>query len=117
MAYKASLPFSVPMYLLIPTYSTVNGVKKKTFPAATQGILFFGTFKTYGGTERESNGLYSVEDTANIETWFTPEITSGCAIALANNPTAVYEIIGEPENIEMRNQFLLFKVSRIKGGA
>lgn len=117
MAYRPQLPFTVPMVVLAPSYSTVNGVKKKTFPALENGIQIFGTFKTYGGTERAVNGIYSVEDTANIETWFRPDITSGCRIALANNPTAVYEVISEPENIELRNQYLVFKVSRIKGGA
>lgn len=105
------------MVLLIPTYTTVNGVRKKTFPEVKDGILFNGTFKTYGGTERDVNGVYSIEDTANVETWFRPDITSSCRIALANNPTALYDIISEPENIEMRNQFLLFRVSRVKGGA
>lgn len=115
-SYRPSLPFSVPLRLLIPTYTTVNGVRKKTFPAVGSGILFYGTFKTFGGTERDVNGIYSVEDTANIETWFRPDITSGCRIALANSG-AVYDVLGEPENIEMRNQFLVFKVSRVKGGA
>lgn len=114
--YRPSLPFSVPMRLLTPTYTTVNGVRKKTFPAVTSGDLFFGTFKTYGGTERDVNGVYVVEDTANIETWYRPDITSGCRIALAESG-AVYEILGAPENINMRNQFLVFKVSRVKGGA
>lgn len=117
MAYKPQIPFSVPMVLLIPTYTTVQGVRKKTFPNVENGILFYGTFKTYGGTERDVNGVYSIEDTANVETWFRPDITSSCRVALANNLTAIYDIISEPENIEMRNQFLLFRVSRIKGGA
>lgn len=117
MAYRPSLPFTVPLRLLQPTYSTVNGVKKKIFQSPENGKLFFGTFKTFGGTEHDVNGIYSIEDTATIETWFTPEIKSECAIALANNPSVVYEVMGEPENIEMRNQFLVFKVSRIKGKA
>lgn len=117
MAYRPQLPFSVPMVVLVPTYTTVNGVRKKTFPTVTNGIQIFGTFKTFGGTERDVNGVYSVEDTAQIETWYRSEIASGCRIALANNPTAIYDILGEPENIEMRNQFMVFKVSRIKGGA
>lgn len=117
MAYKPQLPFSVPLIVLVPFYSTVNGVKKKTFPEVENGIPIFATFKTYGGTERDVNGVFSVEDTSNIETWYRPEITSGCRIALANNPTVLYDILGEPENIDMRNQYLTFKVSRVKGGA
>lgn len=114
--YRPSLPFSTPLVLLIPTYTTVSGVKKKTFPSVENGILFYGSFKTYGGTERDVNGVFVVEDTANIETWFRPDITSGCRVAIAGT-NAVYDILGEPENIEMRNQYLVFKVSRIKGGA
>lgn len=114
--YKPSLPFSVPMILLSPTYSTVNGVRKKTFPATENGILFYGTFKTYGGTEKVVDGLFSVQDTANIETWYRPEIKSDCQIVIPATG-AVYEILSEPENIELRNQFLKFKVSRVKGGA
>lgn len=116
MAYRPNLPFSVPMRLLAPSWTTVNGVKKASFPAVSEGVLFFGTFKTYGGTERDVNGVYSIEDTATVETWYLPEITSGCRIALANSG-AVYEILGEPENIEMRNQFTVFKVRRVKGKA
>lgn len=114
--YRPALPFSTPLLLLTPTYTTVNGVRKKTFPAVADGVLFYGTFKTYGGTERDINGVYSIEDTANVETWYRPDITSGCRVAVAGT-TAVYEILGEPENINLRNQFLKFKVSRVKGGA
>lgn len=114
--YKPLSPFSVALMLLVPTNSKVMGVSKKTFPAVSDGTLFFGSFKTYGGTEHEVNGLLSVEDTATVETWYRPDITSGCRVAIAGT-NAVYEIVGEPENIEMRNQFLKFKVSRVKGGA
>ena len=114
--YRPALPFTTPMKLLIPTYSTKQGVKVKTLPDVDDGILFFGTFKTYGGTETTSNGILSVEDTANVETWYSPDIKSDCVIALAINGFK-YEIVGEPENINMRNQFLKFKVRRIKGGA
>lgn len=116
MAYRPSLPFSVPLVLLVPTVTNVSGVRKKTFPAVADGLPFYGTFKTYGGTERDVNGVYSIEDTANIETWYRPDIKSDCRIAIAGTD-AVYDVIGEPENIEMRNQFLVFKVSRVKGGA
>lgn len=116
MAYRPTIPFSTPIMLLVPTYTTVSGVKKKTFPAAADGILFFGAFRSFGGTERDVNGIYSVEDTATVETWYRTEIKSGCRVAIAGTE-AVYDILGEPENIEMRNQYLTFKVSRVKGGA
>lgn len=112
--YRPSLPFSAPLRLHKPTYTKVNGVPVASFEG--EGILFFGTFKTYGGTEQTINGLYSVVDTAEIETWYRPDITSDCIIELADTG-ARYGIMGEPENINRRNQFLKIKVQRVKGGA
>lgn len=114
--YKPNLDNFIPMMLLIPTTTTVSGVTKKTFPKIEEGILFFGSFKTYGGTERDVNGVYSIEDTANVETWYRPDIKSDCRVALAVSKV-VYEIINEPENINQRSQFLKFKLKRVKGGA
>lgn len=114
--YRPSVPFSTPLLLLVPTYTTVSGVRKKTFPSLGDGILFYGSFKTYGGTERDVNGVYSVEDTATVETWYRPDLKSGCGIVVASTG-AVYEVIGEPENIDQRNQFLKFRIMRVKGGA
>ena len=114
--FKLAAPLSVPMVLLIPTYSKSYGVDTKTYPALKDGIAINGSFRTFGGTERDVNGLYSVENTATIETWFRPDITSDCRIVLPQTG-AVYEILGEPENINMRNQYLRFKVQQVKGGA
>ena len=106
----------MPLMLLIPTYSDAYGVAQKTFPAMKDGILIYGSFRTFGGTERDVNGLYSIENTATVETWFRPDIKSNCRIGIPATGE-VYEILGEPENINMRNQFLKFKVRAIKGGA
>ena len=114
--YKPQLPFTVPMMLLIPTYETIKGVRKKKYPENISDCdVVYCSFKTYGGTERIVNDLYSIEDTANIETWYRPDIKSDCRLATTNG--AIYEIINEPENINCRNQFLKFKVKRMKGGA
>ena len=113
--YRPLSPFSVAAYLLKPTKETVKGVTVKTYPA--DGELFYCSFKTYGGTEQVKDGGYVVIDTANIETWFRPDIKADCRIRLADQSEKVYEVIGEPENIEMRNQFLKFKVKRVAGGA
>ena len=114
--FRLSSPLTVPMVLLIPTYSESFGVQKKNYPETSKGIAFFGSFRTFGGTERDINGIYSVENTATIETWFRPDIKADCRIVLAQTGE-VYDILGEPENIEKRNQFLQFKVQAVKGGA
>jgi len=114
--FKPSAAFTVPLMLLQPTYSRVQGVVKKTFPALEEGVLFYGNFKTYGGTERNINEVFSVEDTAIVETFYRPDIKTDCRIGVLSTG-AIYEVFGEPENIELRNQFLKFKVKRVKGGA
>ena len=114
--FKLSGPLNVPLMLLVPQYSKAYGVPNKTYPDMKDGILIYGTFKTYGGTEMTMNGVYSVEDTAHIETWYRPDIKTNCRIGVPQTG-AVYEIIGEPENINMQNQYLKLKVQRYKGGA
>lgn len=114
--FKPAVPFDVPLMLLIPTASKEFGVSAKVFPDIKDGILFYGNFKTYGGTERDVNGLYSIIDTAEINCWYRPDITSDCRIGVPSTG-AIYEVLNEPENVNLRNQYLNFKVRRIKGGA
>lgn len=112
--YKPSFPFSAAVELLTPTYTSNKGVQVKTFP--DNGIRLNVSFKTYGGQETNVNGVHIVLDTASIETWYRPDITSECRIKLLSTGQ-VYEILGKPENINMRNQFLKFKVRAVEGGA
>ena len=115
--YRPNYPFNVPAYVLTATINTVKGVAKKSFAETSEDNLIFCSVKTFGGTESVSNGVYTVQDTANVETWFRPDIKSGCRFVLAEDKSKVYEVIGEPENINMRNQFIKFKVQRVAGGA
>lgn len=108
--YKVKIENKIPIWVEKPTYSIVQGVRKKSYDEA---FMVYGAFKSYGGTERDINGIFSIEDTAIITTYFRPDITGECRVRLANNTT--YEIISEPENIEMRNQYVQFKVRRING--
>lgn len=102
--------FNTVVTLLKPIIKDIRGVDVKTYEEV--GIIYC-SFKTYGGTETTSNDMLVVEDTANIITWYRPDITSSSVIRLG---TKVYEVIGEPENLDMRNQYLSFKVKLVKGG-
>ena len=113
MSYKPYVPFNVPLFLLIPNIETVKGSPKKVYPS--QGIMFFGSFRTFGGTERNENGLLVVEDTAVVETWYRLDIKADCRVR--DSDGVEYEILGTPENIGMRNRFLKFKIRAVKGGA
>lgn len=109
--YKPDLPYDTPVELFNPTYETVKGVTKKVYPE--KGELVFCKFKTYGGTESTVNGQLTVVDTANMETWYRPDITSASQIRLGSKK---YEVMGEPEDVEQRHQILKFKVRGVKGG-
>lgn len=113
-SYKPSTPYSTPAELLIPTYSSVKGVPVKSYPKT--GAKINVSWKTYGGTETIENGLYSVIDTAVIETWYRPDIKADCRIKNLLTGRS-FEIVGKPENIDMRNQFLKFRVQAVEGGA
>lgn len=105
---------TTPFMRLVASSTRVNGVTVKTFEP--DGIVRFCNFSTYGGTEREVNGVFAVEDTAQIVAWADPDITGADRIRLLES-NAEYEIIGEPEDIELRHQEMTFKVRRVKGGA
>jgi hypothetical protein len=103
-----------PVKLLIPIGTErYNGVNRCTY--STDGDVIFVNWKSYGGTETTVNGVYSILDTALITTWYRPDIAANCR--LLREDGAIYEIMNEPENIEMQNVFLTFKVQRVKGGA
>jgi hypothetical protein len=115
--FKPSLPYSCPIELLIPTYTTSKGVTYKTWG---EGIRLNCSFKSYGGTESvktlegKSDGVLVVFDTALVETWYRPDIKAECAIRLCETGE-VYEIMGHPEDIDKRHQFVRFKVRAIQG--
>lgn len=112
--FKPSFPFTTSIMILKPYYSSSKGVVKKNF--GDTGDIINCSFKTYGGTESNNNDIYTIIDTAVVETWFRPDITSECRIKVISNGN-VYEIIGNIENIDMRNQFLKFRVRAVQGGA
>ena len=114
--FAPSAPFNVRFMLLKPSYSSVAGVAKKSYPKPDDGEPFNGSFRTFGGTELDSNGVYTIEDTATIDTWYRPDIKVDCRVYVCDT-AQTYEIIGTPENIDMRNQFLGFKVRRVGGRA
>lgn len=99
--------------LLIPALGPKkNGVETWIWPE--QGKIIFANLKSYGGTERVSNGLLVIEDTTVLTTWYRPDIAANCRVRIVQTG-ALYEIMNEPENLEMRNQILICKLRRVKG--
>lgn len=104
---------TTPMRLQTPVVKTSFGVATKDF---ADGDVIMCNFKTFGGTESVSNDILSVIDTAQITCWYRPDIKGDCRLKRLSDG-AVFEILGEPENLEQRNQILYFKIRRVKGGA
>ena len=114
-AYRVSAPFDVAMKLLIPTETKSKGVTVKTFPEPKDvEAVFFGSLRTYGGTENFNNDIYTVYATAVIDTWFDPRITADCRIYLCETGET-WDVISRPENIGMRRQYMQFKVQKVGG--
>lgn len=109
--YKISYPLNVPIQILNAEFENVNGVNRKKF---TAGSIIYGSIKSYGGTEQVIDKQYSIVDTIEVETIYTPELTSACHIRLLDD-NSEYEILNTPENIERRNLYLKFKARRIHG--
>ena len=114
--YKSAVPFNVPMRLLVPTTTYVKGVPKKTWPDPDQSPLFYGSFRTFGGTESTVNDLFTVIDTGTIDTWYDPMFSADCRIYLCDTGE-IYELMATPENINRRNQYMQLRVRKIGGTA
>lgn len=115
--YRPAEQFNTPMKLLNPTWETVNGAARKVYPNpedVSDDNIIFCSFKTFGGTLTDQNGTVGIENTATISTWYRPDIKADSRLILLSNGAA-YDLIGDPENIEQRNQFLNLKVKRYGG--
>lgn len=110
--YRPAGVFNTALELLNPiSYENVKGVRKAVYETVD---VIFCSFKTFGGTEQSINGVLSVVDTANVETWYRPDIKASSRVKLGET---MYEVLGEPENINMQNITMKFKVRAVKGGA
>lgn len=78
------------------------------------GPIIWANMKSYGGTERVSNDLLVIDDTMTMTTWYRPDIAANCRVRIMQTG-ALYEIIGAPENLELRNQILICKLRRVLG--
>jgi head-tail adaptor len=112
--YKPSGPFVVPFHILSPSKTQVKGVGVKSY--VDSGVTFFGAFRTFGGTENVTDGVYVVKNTATLETWYTPELTAAARIVLQDTGEA-FEVRGTPEDIERRHQYMIAKLEGVSGDA
>ena len=118
--YKPHTPYNVPFRILTPTTTVTKGTRSKSY--TEEATTRFCSFRTFGGTENTVNGVFSVIDTATVETWYTPALTAAVRLRIlptdgSSSDGEFYEVMGTPENIEQRNQYTVCKVRKITGGA
>jgi len=104
------------MKVLTPIYDYKRGVATKEFSKPEDSPQFFGSLRTFGGTETIRNDLYTLVDTAVIDTWYRPDIKADCRIYVCETGEE-FDIISDPEDIDMRHQYLKFKVRKVGGHA
>ena len=97
------------------TASTGNTRKKQYIDIESADIITVGV-KTFGGTEKIVNDRLVLEDTATVITWYRPDITAGCRLLFLDD-NSLWEIIGRPEDIDRRHQYLTIKCRAISTGA
>ena len=115
--FSPIFPFDVPMKLLIPIETTVKGVTKKTFPDPKDvTTIFWAGFRTFGGTESNVNDVYTIYDTAVIDTWYDPAFKADCQVYDIETGF-FWEIISDPEDINRDHQFCQFKIRKVGGKA
>lgn len=111
--YVPSFPMSVPMTIMIPEDVRVQGVPKKVLK---EGDLFFGSYRTYQTNDRTNNDVKTPERVVVVDTWYRPDIKSNNKIRMEPGGE-IYDIVGDPEDIEMRHQFLQIRLQRAGGKA
>lgn len=91
--------------------TTINGAPRVAYVDAADPVDYCN-WKSKGGTDVTQSGALVVEDTATVVMWYRPDINQQDRFLLDGDPLKAYDVIGPPENIEQRNQFLLLKVKR-----
>ena len=110
--YEANLPFDIPALHLKRSLEKVNGINQEVFTEAD--TPFSCSAKSYGGTEKQVNGVTVIEDTWIVDTYFNPAFGKGDKIRFLDDGTE-YEILASPENINRRGQYMRFKVLHTGG--
>jgi hypothetical protein len=94
--------------------ATSKTVNNRTVKAYTEVGTVRGKFKQKGTAETNANGLTVINEKTTFITWFKADFAAKDILTINGID---YEIIGEPENVEMRNRYAIITLERISGGA
>lgn len=103
--------FTTPIRIQRRIETDVNGAPEVSYQDADPALAFCN-WKGKGGTESTEAGTLTVEDTAEIVMWYRPDVNQRDRLLLNDDDRLAYEIISPPDNVEMRNMYLILKVKR-----
>lgn len=93
------------------TSQIVNGRTSKTY---TEVGTIRGKYKQKGTAETSANGLTIINEKTTFTTWYKADIVAADILTIGGID---FEIIGKPENVEMRSRYMVLTLERISGGA
>jgi hypothetical protein len=94
--------------------TVVNGAPKVSYADADPSLDCCCWKNSGRGKVAERDGVLTYVDAVDVVMWFRPDISIKDHIVLEDTGQE-YEIISPPENVDMRYQYLAFKVQRVGG--
>lgn len=89
-------------------------VDNRTTKAYAEVGTVRGKFKQKGTAETTANGLTVINEKTTFTTWFKADFAAADILTING---VDFEIIGTPENVEMRSRYAVLTLERISGGA
>lgn len=94
--------------------ATSKTVNNRTTKKLVEVGTVRGKFKQKGTAETNANGLTVINEKTTFTTWFKADFAAADILTING---VDYEIIGIPENVEMRSRYAIITLERIGGGA
>ena len=109
-------PANIREFVTLAIHKKANAetVNNRTVKQYSEVGTVRGKFKLKGTTEITANGLTVVNDKTTFITWYKADYSTSDILTIGG---VDYEIIGTPENVEMRNRYSVLNLERVNGGA
>ncbi len=94
--------------------ATAETVDNRTVKTYTEVGTVRGKFKQKGTAETTANGLTIINEKTTFITWYKADFAAADILTIGG---VDFEIVGNPENVEMRSRYSVLTLERISGGA
>ena len=94
--------------------ATSKTVNNRTSKKIIEVGIIRGKFKQKGTAETNANGLTVINEKTTFTTWYKADFAAADILTIGG---VDFQVIGEPENVEMRNRYAVLTLERISGGA